>query len=126
MTVDINTVPASIDQVVFDGDASKPEFWAEPGTKNGTIQCRFCENGVVSILEADKLGITDVTTNTGGSNDNALKFSFKTTKSIEPGQSLTFMITKKPADSKKSSQEVESAPFVHITGYVQVAPSITK
>src|SRR5262249_50892622 len=83
MTVDVNTVPAAIDQVAFDGDASKPDFWAVPGEKNGTLQCRFCANGQVSILEADKLGITDVTTSTEGSDDHNLKFSFKTTKPIE-------------------------------------------
>jgi hypothetical protein len=126
MTVDIDTVPASIDHVVFDTDATKADFWAASGQKTGTIQCRFCENGQVSILEADKLGITDVTAATDGSSPNTLKVSFKTTKPIEPGQSLTFVITKKPADPKKSGQEVKSAPFVYTIAYVEVTPSIAK
>jgi len=126
MTVDIDTVPASIDQVVFDGDASKPEFWAVPGEKKGTLECRFCQNGQVGVLEADKVGITDIATATDGSSDHALKFSFKTTKPIEPGQGLTFVITKKSPDPKKSSHEVKSAPFVYTIGYVQVTPAITQ
>jgi hypothetical protein len=126
MTVDLDAVPASIDQVVFDGDATKPEFWAVAGTKTGTLQCRFCANSQVSILEADKLGITDVTTVTDGSDDKNLKFSFKTTKPIEAGQSLTFVIVKKPSDPKKGTQEVKSTPFVYSVAYVQVTPTIVK
>jgi hypothetical protein len=126
MTVDIDTVPASVDQVVFDADAVKPEFWAASGVKKGTLQCRFCQGGQVSILEADKLGITDVTTITDGSDDHNLKFSFTTTKPIEAGQPLTFVITKKSADPKKSSQEVKSAPYVYSAAYVQITPTITK
>jgi hypothetical protein len=125
MTVDIDTVPASIDQVVFD-DATKPEFWALPGEKRGTLRCRFCTNGQVGILEADKLGITDVATAADNTDENTLKFLFKATKPIESGQSLTLVITKKPADPKKSSQEVKSPPFVYTVGYAQVASSITK
>jgi uncharacterized protein (DUF2249 family) len=126
MTVDIDTVPASIDQVTFDTDASKPEFWAASGVKTGTLLCRFCKDGQISILESDKLGITDVKTITEGSDDRHLKFSFTTTKAVEAGQSLTFVITKKPADPKKSTQELKSSPYVYSVAYVQTGPAITK
>ena len=124
MTVDVNTVPASIDQVTFDGDASKPDFWAVPGEKKGTLQCRFCANGQVSILEADKLGIADIATTTDESDNRNLQFSFTTTKPIETGQTLTFIIIKKPSDSKEGSQEVKGAPYPYTVSYVEVTPSI--
>jgi hypothetical protein len=124
MTVDIDTVPASIDQVVFD-DATKPEFWAVPGDKKGTLQCRFCTNGKVTVLEADKLGITNVATAADASSPNTLQFSFTTSKPIESGQSLTFVVTKTPADPKKSTQEIKSAPFVYTVAYAEVAAAIT-
>ncbi len=124
MTVDIDTVPASIDQVVFD-DATKADFWAVPGDKKGTLQCRFCTNGKVSILEADKLGITNVATAVSGTSPSPLLFSFTTSKPIESGQSLTFVVTKTPADPKKSTQEIKSAPFVYTVAYVEAAASVT-
>jgi hypothetical protein len=126
MTVDIDTVPASIDQVEFDADASKADFWIVSGVRMGTLQCRFCANGQVSILEADKLGLTDVTTVTQGSDDRKLKFSFRITKPVETGQSLTFVITKKPVDPKKTGQEVKSTPFVYTVNYITGAPSVAK
>ena len=77
-------------------------------------------------MEAHKLGITEAATATDGSDDQTLKFSFKTTKPIEPGQSLTFIVTKKPADPKKSSQEIKSAPLVYTVSYAEVTPTIAK
>lgn len=126
MTVDVDIVPGSIDQVTFEGDSSKADFWASLGEKKGTVQCRFCQDGQISIIDGDKIGITDVTTIGQGSDDHQIKFSFKITKPIETGQSLTFLITKKPADPKKSGHEVKSAPFVYQVGFTQSGPTITK
>ncbi len=109
MTVDVATVPASIDKLNFDGDDSKPEFWSAAGVKTGTIECRFCESGLLSIPEADQLGIKDVTTIADGSDDRHLKFSFSLTKPVAKDQTITFIITKKPADPK--GKDVQSAPF---------------
>lgn len=126
MTVEVDTVPASIDKVNFDGDDSKPEFWAAPGDKKGTIECRFCQGGQLRILEADQLGIKDVTAIADGSDDHHLRFSFTTTRPVSTGQPLTFIITKKSTDSKKSGKDVLSAPFIYTTAYVQIAPSVAK
>jgi hypothetical protein len=109
MTVDVATVPASIDKLNFDGDDSKPEFWSAAGVKTGTIECRFCQGGLLSIPEADQLGIKDVTTIADGSDDRHLKFSFSLTKPVAKDQTITFIITKKPADPK--GKDVQSAPF---------------
>jgi hypothetical protein len=125
MTVDIDLVPASIDQVVFEGDASKADFWAVAGERKGALQCRFCPDGQFSILEADSLGITDLKTIAEGSDDHKLNFSFKLTKPIETGQTLTFVITKKSTDPKKGNQEIKSTPFTYTVNYTVVSPSIT-
>ncbi len=125
MTVNINTVPASIDDLTFTGDATKPDFWTVAGEKKGTFRCRFCQGGEVSILEADALGITDVAAIAEGSDDNNLKFSFKLTKAVETGKILTFVITKKSTDDKGVTKEAKSAPFAYTVAYVQVAPVIT-
>jgi hypothetical protein len=126
MTVDVDLVPAAVDQVVFTGDAAKADFWASLGEKKGKLQCRFCTGGQVSILEAQSLGITDVTTITDGSDERNLNFSFKLTKPIETGQTLTFIITKKPSDPKKGNQEIKSTPFTYSVNYPAATPSVTK
>jgi hypothetical protein len=125
MTVDVDMVPAAIDQVTFTGDASKPEFWATAGEKKGDLQCRFCQSGQVSIVEADKLGIADVATIAEESTGHNLNFSFKITKAIEPGQMISFLITKKPSDPKKGTQEIKSTPFSYVAAYVVIAAKIT-
>ena len=124
MTVNIDVVPASIDQISFDGDPTKTDFWAKAGEKKGSVECRFCEGGVISLLEADKLGITKVTTE-AGADDKHLSFSFTTSKAIDVGTLLHFVITKKSADPKKSPQEVKSPAFSYVVGYTIAAPTIT-
>ena len=125
MTVNINTVPASIDDVTFTGDSATPGFWTAIGEKKGSIRCRFCQGGQVSILEKDDLGLTDVAAIAEGSDDNNLKFSFKLTKPVEPQKTLTFVITKKSTDDKGATKEVKSQSFVYVVKYAPVDTIIT-
>jgi predicted secreted protein len=124
MTVDVDTVPASIDQVTFDGDTSKPDFWTTPGDKTGSVKCRFCEGGTVNIAESETLGIRVKTTN-DDSDNQTLKFSFTTKDPIPPGQTLTFTVSKNPASSKSNTQTVKSSPFVYTVGYAAAITDVS-
>ena len=115
MTVDVDTVPASIDDVSFANDATQSAFWNTNGQQNGTLLCRFCQGGKVDIVEKDKLGITNVTTADDSPNDK-LNFSFMITKAVSTGTIIHFVITK-PGDQKKGTKDVKSAPFSYSINY---------
>ncbi len=115
MTVDVDTVPASIDDVSFANDATQSAFWNTNGQQNGTLLCRFCQGGKVDIVEKDNLGITNVTTADDSPNDK-LNFSFMITKAVPTGTIIHFVITK-PGDEKKGTKDVKSAPFSYSINY---------
>lgn len=100
MSVDLDTIPASIDAVEFEGAADAVQFWTEPGGKAGVVRGRFLSGGTVTIAEANRLGITDLATAAEGAGDTSLRFTFRTTKAIPPGQKLTFRVNKKNKDGK--------------------------
>jgi hypothetical protein len=125
MTVNVDTVPCSIDSVTFDGDPSKAAYWTTPGKLTGSVRCRLSQDGAtVNIDEAESLGLKDLTT-TKGSDAETLNFSFTTTKAIASGQKLTFTVSKKPADTTDKSQPVKSSPFPYTVSYGAAITDIT-
>jgi hypothetical protein len=109
MTVDVDTVPASIESIDFDESAGAM-LWSETGQKKGTIHGRYLSNGNLTILEADQLKITDVAAIADGSNDEALRFQITLTNSVAPGSKLTFRVDKKDNNQKP----VEGSKFEYV------------
>jgi hypothetical protein len=101
MTVEVDSIPAAIDDIKFDGDATKQSFWA-PGDHKAALLCRYCAGGQVSIDEAATLGITDVKVQSDQLDEHQLTFSYKLTKPIDIGTVLHFVVTKPSADPKKA------------------------
>jgi hypothetical protein len=121
MTVNVDDVPAAIDDITFEGDPKTAAFWAG-GEHQGRIECRFCANGQVSIQESSTLGVADVKVKPDGSDEHHLTFSFKLTKPIDTGTTLHFVVTKPPTDPKKSegAKSIRAYPVE----YVLVTPRV--
>jgi hypothetical protein len=121
MTINVDDVPAAIDDITFEGDPKTAAFWAG-GEHQGRIECRFCANGQLSIQESSTLGITDVKVKPDGSDEHHLTFSFKLTKPIDTGTTLHFVVTKPPTDPKKSegAKSIRAYPVE----YVLVTPRV--
>jgi len=115
MTVDVDTVPASIDDVAFANDATQSIFWSATGLQSGTLLCRFCQGGQVDIVEKDKSGIRAVTT-AADSTNNTLNFTFTVTRPVPSGKIIHFTVTK-PGDRNKGAKDVTSAPFAYSIDY---------
>lgn len=126
MSVDTNLVPAKIELVTFDQDDKSPSFWAATGDKAGTIKGEYLGGGEVSIVDSDKLGITDLKTVSSGSDEHNLKFSFKLTKPIETGTKLTFKVTKKNNDKTGAGKNAESMTYDYVVGYTETPPRVSK
>lgn len=94
MAIDVDTIAPAIQDIEMDG-GNTPGVWAEPGQKTGIISGRYLKNAEISILDADKYGITDVAAIPEGSTDTALEFGFKTSKPVPSGTILTITLTKK-------------------------------
>jgi hypothetical protein len=123
MTVEVDTVPAAIDDITFDGNANTPAFWAS-GEHRATLQCRFCANGQVIIQEASTLGIDPVKVIGDESNEHKLTFSFKLTKPVDTNTVLHIVVTKPSSDPKKSDG-IKSMPFSYTVSYAVVTPTVT-
>ena len=124
MTVETGAIPAKIDSVEFDDGNNSPALWTTPGVKKGTIKGLYLTGGKLTIAEAAKLGITEITMITDGSTDQALRFSFNTSKAIPSGEKLTFVVTK--PDGKDSTKTVDSMTYVFVVSYASPAPTISK
>jgi len=120
MTVDADTVPASIEGVSFD-ESDAALLWAEPGTKTGTIQGRFLGGGKVTILNAAKVQITNLAVIQDGSSSESLRFSLKVNRAITAGATLTFRVDK----VDKSQKPVQGIPFEYpVKPVLLTAPEI--
>ncbi len=122
MTVDAESIPASIESVSFD-EADSALLWGEPGTKSGTIQGRFLGGGKVSIANAGKLQITDLAVVQEGSTNESLRFTFKLNKPITSGEKLNIRVDKED----KSKKGVQGIPFDYAIAQVLLTtPAIDK
>jgi hypothetical protein len=113
MTVDVDSIPATIDGVTFAGDPTQASTWTPKATVNGSLQCRLCQNGTVTVTQTDSKGtVTDLKATTTATSASELDFSFTSPASgISPGDKLTFTITKQPADTSK--QAVKSGSYIY-------------
>ncbi len=122
MTVDVDTVPATIERVDFD-EADGAMLWAETGQKKGSIHGRYLAGGKVMIVEADKLGITNPVVIPDGSHDESLRFQITLGNAIAAGSKLTFRVDKKDRNQKP----VEGAKFdFAVKDFILTAPAIDK
>jgi hypothetical protein len=124
MTVEVGAIPAKIDSVEFDDGNNNVALWTTPGVKKGTIKGLYLTGGKLTIAEAAKLGITQITMTTDGSTDQALRFSFNVSKPVPVGEKLTFVVSK--TDSKDATKTVDSMSYVFVVSYTLGQPTITK
>ncbi len=101
MAVDVDTIPARIDSITFDGTPD----WTKSGTITGVIHGALLTNGQPAIAEDLKLDPKAVT---AGSTDTELHFSLTLPEGGVPGCTLTFHVTKSK-DSKTADSN--SRPF---------------
>ncbi|HTC32752.1 MAG TPA: hypothetical protein VK724_05245 [Bryobacteraceae bacterium] len=122
MTVDIATIPPSIESIVVDG-GNTAATWAAAGDKTATITGKYLTGAKVNILDADKYGITNVATVATGSTDTTLKFKF-TAKPLPVDTLLTITVTK---ETKVDGQDktLTSNPYLLRVAYNPPDPKIT-
>jgi hypothetical protein len=113
MTVDLASVPATIQSVNFDNDATSADFWTGTGKdQTGTLRGSFFQDGIISVHEADTFGIT-IAVGPGTPTTEALPFTMQFTTAIPPGTHLHFVVTKQ----NKEKQAVQSTPFDYLVKY---------
>jgi hypothetical protein len=123
MTLELDAVPAAIDTVTFEGDASTQAFWAS-GEHQARLECRYCANGQVMIQEAATLGIADVKVVSDQKDAHSLTASFKLVKPIDTGSVLHFVIAKPSLDPTKT-EPIKSTPFAYTVSYLAVRPTVS-
>ena len=122
---------AHIGGLVFDpvadcGDDKQECFWSVPQTsssgvvRTGTIKGVNLRGWSVVIAEAGGLDIADVNTISDGSNNDALRFSFKLKQSMPAGTGLTFKVTKPPTPGVASS---DSPPWRYLVSFQPGQPT---
>lgn len=121
MSVDIDSVPASIQSVNFDGDDAQRIF-LEAGNKTFKITGSYLTNGVVHIREAETYALTEISSALEGSNDRELNIRLRLGKPIPSGKELNIFVSKK----KKDGTILNSADYVLKVAYIVSAPNITK
>jgi hypothetical protein len=119
MTVDVDSIPATIDGVTFTGDPTQNSFWAAKATVKGSLQCRLCQNGKVAVTVTDSSGkTTTLVVDTMGATSSEVDFSFTVPDtSIVTGNKLAFTITKQPVDTTK--------PAVTSGSYTYTVPALS-
>lgn len=130
MAVDVNTIPARVDEVVINpvadcGDAGNECLWtnitAADGVRIGVIRGAYLKGAELQLAEADALSITDLQTIDEESTDDELRFSFKLNAPVRNQTKLHFKLTK-PAD-RADGKPLESNTWEHVVTY---SPSATK
>jgi hypothetical protein len=124
MTVETAKIPAKIQSITFDNERTDANLWVVPEktaatptpttTIKGTITGAYLTDATPIVRNQD-LGISDVAVISEGSNDQTLHFSLKLSKTIPNQTELTFVVEKKPTDSKAAP--VDSTPFVYRVQY---------
>jgi hypothetical protein len=132
MAVDVNTIPATVDEVVINpvadcGDAGNECLWtnmtAGGGIRTGVIRGAYLKGAEVKLAEADALTITDLQTIDGESTDDELRFSFKLNAPVRNQTKLHFTLTK-PAD-RADGKPLESNTWEHVVTYSPSATAVS-
>jgi hypothetical protein len=95
-----------VNAVELDGG---PVAWNSSGDKTGILRGSFLATGAPQIVEADKLGISNLAA-TDATSDSILKFKMTLKNPIAPGTTVTFRVDKTNEETKKTVQGVPS-PF---------------
>jgi hypothetical protein len=101
-TVNVNDIPAMVNAVELDGG---PAAWNSSGDKTGILRGSFLTTGAPQIVEADKLGISNLVA-TDATSDSILKFKMTLKNGLTPGTSMTFRVDKTNDETKKTVQGV--------------------
>ena len=121
MSVDLDTVPASITSIDMEPGNNSPEVWALPGDKKGIIRGAFLSGGTPIVANADALKISNVAAATGNT-DRDLSFTISLAEPIDPGQKLNFQVSKTNKQNSKLFSMVYELPVQ----YVLTAPVVGK
>jgi len=99
MTTEVMAIPATIENVSFDGGNNVASLWTTQATGiKANLVGQYLQDGVISIQEADKYGIKDIKVETDSSCDRFLNFSLSLTKTIPNDAHLHFVVTKTAKD----------------------------
>jgi hypothetical protein len=119
MTVDVDNVAARIDSIEIDNADATPSIWEQKGTVTGVITGSYLSGGTPNILEAGKVGISNVVAVAEGSTDSALHFKMTLAKTIPTDQILTFTVKK----TDKQNRSIVSPPYQFSVTYT---PTVSK
>jgi hypothetical protein len=134
MTVDVNTVPATIYDVQFDSGNTDSSIWTKTGTEQkGTISGVYLTGGQPEVVDSKGTKYSDITISKDAkedSSDTELHFTMKITKCIPPSSKIYFVVNKSPnqnetdkaakstkksgaksTTSKSSNSNVASTPY---------------
>ena len=123
MTVDIATIPPSVEEIVMDG-GNTAATWAEAGTKTGTVNGKYLTGSDIAILNAAAYGITGAAAVPTGSTDTALKIQFTLSKPVPADTVLTVTLTKKTTVDGQN-KTLTSNPYLLRVTYNPPQPKIT-
>ena len=132
MAVDVNTIPARVDEVVLNsvadcGDAGNECFWtnvtAGGGVRTGVIRGAYLKGATLKLAEQDALTITDLQIIEEQSTDDELRFSFKLNAPVRNQTKLHFTLTK-PAD-RVDGRPLESNTWEHVVAYSPSATAVS-
>jgi hypothetical protein len=106
------------------GDDKQECFWSVPQVgsgvvRTGTIKGVNLRGRSVVIAETGELDIADVNTISEGSNNDALRFSFKLRKSVPAGAGLNFKVVRPPTPGVVSS---DNQTWTYLVSY-QLGPA---
>lgn len=122
MTVDLATVPASIEEPIEFDEADPAMLWLETGPKKGTIHGRYLAGGQLTIVNATELQVSDVSTIAEGSTEHKLRFQFTVNKPVPRGSKIILRVDKGTGDAR-----TKGIPFDYeVKDVLLVAPAIDK
>jgi hypothetical protein len=119
MTVDQQTIPATIESTCF--DKAGPDLWAVAGKKSCFIKGRFLTDGIPKILGVDPAdpGITNIVVDKDNSTSELLKFSFDLKEPLDSA-TVDIVVTK----SGKDGTSVDSMKYRQSSSYVLPGPLV--
>jgi hypothetical protein len=98
MNVDVNAVPAVLDNVTF----TPPTAWTKGSTLSGVINGSFLSDGAVSITDDAGTSIGTVSTVPDSSTDKKLSFTVTLSADVPATAKLHFQLTKTAQDKTKT------------------------
>src|SRR5436190_2536149 len=133
MSLDVNSVPARVDQVVINkvadcgDDLTNECLWtnvtAGEGVRTGVIRGAYLKGAELKLAEAEALNITDLKKIDDGSNDDELHFSFKLNAPVPNQTKLHFILTKPAASA--GGRALESNTWEQVIAYFPSAAMIS-